>query len=149
MFHENQTFRSRTKFNSGRKSLKQRSIAHVCESLSDSDEKQIADEQHIRRQNYFLEVWSLVAQVHEHEYDVGSFDECQNDKGPFDHAPSEGLGPLEVYPHDYFYGCEQGEDSGYSPNILSNGRSFFLTVVRVQCVAVIYDEVVTFHGVQG
>jgi hypothetical protein len=91
IFHKDQTFRPRTRFTFFLKSVEQRRIAQMPKSLGDGNEKQIANKKHVGRQNNFLQVGTLIAQVHKNEYDVGRFDEGEDDKGPFDHAPGKGF----------------------------------------------------------
>ena len=118
---------------------------HVSKTFGDGDEKQVADEQDIRGQDGFFQIAPLVTQVHKYENDVCGFDEGQDNKGPFDHDPREGIRALEINAHRYFKARQNRQYRCDFPGVPTDFSTFLLAVMSVQGVVVVDYEIVAFH----
>jgi len=90
-------------------SVERRVGVEVSESLGDGDENQVRDEQEVRCDNDALQVAALVAEVHEHQHDVGGLDQSHHDEGPLDGGPCEGFRTLEDDAHAHFHSGDEGQ----------------------------------------
>ena len=121
----------------------------MSETFGNGNEYQVPNEEHVGRYDDLFQVAALMTEVHEFKNDVRSLHQCQDDEGPLDHGPCEGFRALEVDTHQDFHRCQQGEDARNLPDVLANLGAFFFAVAGVEGVAIVYNEVVAFHGCWG